>query len=179
VLDGVLNATGLKDQNIDVKFKVPEQLQLGYYQKFKKDWSFTADAMWVNMSAFGINHVSVNSDMTSAKLSVDGSFRDMYIFTTGLRYQYRPDLALSVGGAYATSPTSDGRRTIALPLDRVIAVGGGVEWQWKGFAIHHNLNYADLGDGDLDQDNGLAGRVKGSFDSNYAVVLDNQIIKRF
>jgi len=61
----------------------------------------------------------------------------------------------------------------------VIAVGGGVDWQWKGFAIHHNLNYADLGDGDLDQDNGLAGRVKGSFDSNYAVVLDNQIIKRF
>lgn len=179
VLDGVLNATGLKNQNIDVKFKVPEQLQLGYYQAFKKDWSFTADAMWVNMSAFGINHVSVNSDMTSAKLSVDGSFRDMYIFTTGLRYQYRPDLAFSLGGAYATSPATDGRRTLALPLDRVIAVGGGVDWQWKGFAIHHNLNYADLGDGDLDQDNGLAGRVKGSFDSNYAVVLDNQIIKRF
>jgi len=179
LLDGVLNATGLKDQNIDVKFKVPEMLQLGYYQAFNKDWSFTADALWVNMSAFGINHVSINSDMTSAKLSVDGSFRDMYIFTTGLRYQYRPDLAFSVGCAYATSPTSDGRRTIALPLDRVIAIGGGVEWQWKGFELHHNLNYADLGDGDLDQDNGLAGRVKGSFDTNYAVVLDNQIIKRF
>ena len=179
VLDGLLNASGLKDQHIDVKFKVPEMVQLGYYRDLSEDWSFTADALWVNMSAFGINHVSVNSDMTSAKLSVDGSFRDMYIFTTGLRYQYRPDLAFSVGGAYATSPTSDGRRTIALPLDRVIAVGAGVQWQWKGFELHHNLNYADLGDGDLDQDNGLAGRVKGSFDTNYAVVLDNQIIKRF
>jgi long-chain fatty acid transport protein len=179
VLDGVLNASGLKDQSIDVKFRVPEIVQLGYYQAFKQDWSFTADALWINMSAFGINHVSVNSDMTSATLSLDGSFKDMYIFTTGLRYQYRSDLAFSVGGAYATSPTSDGRRTIALPLDRVIAVGAGVEWQWKGFELHHNLNYADLGDGDLDQDNGLAGRIKGSFDTNYAVVLDNQIIKRF
>jgi len=179
VLDGVLNASGLKDQNIDVKFKVPEMVQLGYYQAFKKDWSFTADAVWVNMSAFGINHVSVNSDMTSATVSLDGSFKDMYIFTTSLRYQYRSDLAFSVGGAYATSPTSDGRRTVALPLDRVIAIGAGVEWEWKGFELHHNLNYADLGDGDLDQDNGLAGRVKGSFDTNYAVVLDNQIIKRF
>ena len=81
--------------------------------------------------------------------------------------------------AIPSVPATDGRRTIALPLDRVIAVGGGVEWQWKGFAIHLNLNYADRGDGDLDQDNGLVGRVKGSFDTNYAVVLDNQIIKRF
>ena len=179
VLDGVLNASGLKDQHIDVKFKVPESVQVGYYQDLTKDWSFTLDAMWINMSAFGINHVSVNSDMTSATVSVDGSFKDTYVFTTGLRYQYRSDLAFSVGGAYVTSATTDGRRTLALPLDRVIAVGTGVEWQWKGFQIHNTLNYADMGDGNLDQDNGLAGRVKGSFDRNYAVVLDTQVIKRF
>jgi len=179
VLDGLLNASGLKDQSIDVKFKVPEMVQLGYYQDLNEDWSFTADMLWVNMSGFGINHVSVNSDMTSATVSLDGSFKDTYAFMGGLRYQYRPDLAFSVGAAYMTSPATDGRRTIALPLDRIIAVGGGVEWQWQGFMIHHNLNYANMGDGDVDQDNGLAGRIEGSFDTNYAVVLDNQIIKRF
>jgi long-subunit fatty acid transport protein len=140
-----------------------------------KDWSFTLDAMWINMSQFGINHVSVDS----ASVSLDGSFKDNWLFSTGLRYRYRPDLAFSVGGLYMTSPTTDARRTIALPVDRVIAVGAGVEWQWKGFVIHNNLNYADLGDGDLDQDGGLAGRIEGSFDTNYAVVLDTQIIKRF
>ena len=179
VLDGLLNASGLKDQSIDVKFKVPEMVQLGYYQDLNDDWSFTADMLWVNMSGFGINHVSVNSDMTSATVSLDGSFKDTYAFMGGLRYQYRPDLAFSEGAAYMTSPATDGRRTIALPLDRIIAVGGGVEWQWRGFMIHHNLNYANLGDGDVDQDNGLAGSIEGSFDTNYAVVLDNQIIKRF
>ena len=61
----------------------------------------------------------------------------------------------------------------------MIAVGAGVEWQWKGFIIHNYLNYADLGDGDLDQDGGLAGSIEGSFDTNYPVVLDAQIIKRF
>mgnify|MGYP000385064753 CR=1 FL=1 len=65
------------------------------------------------------------------------------------------------------------------PQGLIAAVGAGVEWQWKGFEIHNNLNYADLGDGDLDQDGGLAGRIEGSFDTNYAVVLDTQIIKRF
>ena len=179
VLDGLLKASGLMNQNIDVDFKVPEQIQLGYYQDLTQDWSFTADALWINMSAFGINHVSVNSDMTSATVSLDGSFKDAYAFTGGLRYQYQPDLAFSVGGAYMTSPVSDARRTIALPLDRVIAVGAGVEWEWKGFMVHSNLNYANLGDGDLDQDGGLAGRVKGAFDTNYAVVLDTQVIMRF
>lgn len=179
VLDGVLNATGLKDQNIDVKFKVPEQVQVGYYQAFRDDWSFTLDAMWINMSAFGINHVSVNSDMTSATVSVDGSFRDTWLFSAGLRHQYRPDLAFSVGGMYLKSPASDGRRTIALPLDRAIAVGAGVEWQWKGLEIQNTLNYAHFGDGDIDQDGGLAGRINGSFDRNYAVILDTQVIKRF
>ena len=173
VLKGLLKATGVKNQNIDVDFKVPEQVQLGYYQEFREDWSFTADAMWINMSNFGINHVSVNSDMTSATASLDGSFRDMYVFTTGLRYRYRPDLAFSVGGAYATSATSDARRTIALPLDRVIAVGAGVEWRWRDYRVHTNLTYADLGDGDLDQDGGLAGRVK------YAQLLNDASEVRF
>ena len=78
-----------------------------------------------------------------------------------------------------SSPASESKRSLALPLDRIIAVGAGVEWQWKGFEIHANLNYADLGENKLDQDGGLAGRVKGSFDRNYAVILDAQIIKRF
>jgi len=179
VLEAGLGALGLLDQNIDVQFKVPEQVQLGYYQAFKDDWSFTLDVMWINMSAFGINHVSVNSDLTSGTVSVDGSYKDTWLFSAGLRYQYRPDLAFSAGAMYVTPPSSDGRRTIALPLDRVIAVGGGVEWQWKGFEIHNSLNYAHIGDANLDQDNGLAGRINGSFDTHYAVVLDTQLIKRF
>lgn len=179
VLDGVLNASGLKGQDVDVDFKVPQMVQMGYFQDLKNDWSFTVDAMWIDMSAFGVTHVSVDSAIDSIDVSVDGSFKDAYFFAAGLRYQYRPDLAFSAGAGYMTSPVSNGRRTLGLPLDRVITVGAGVEWKWKGFEIHNNLNYADLGDGDLDQDNGLAGRVKGSFSKNYAVVLDTQIIKRF
>jgi hypothetical protein len=46
---------------------------------------------------------------------------------------------------HLTPPSSDGRRSIALPLDRVIAVGGGVEWQWKDFEMHNSLSYAHIG----------------------------------
>jgi len=175
LLKAGLDALGLLDRDIDVDFTVPEMVQLGYYQAFRDKWSFTVDTLWVNMSEFGVTHVSVDS----ANVSVTGEFKDTWLFSTGLRYQYRPDLAFAVGGMYMTSPAADSKRNIALPLDRVITIGAGVEWEWKGLQIHNNLNYADLGDGDLDQDGGRAGRIEGSFDKNYAVVLDTQIIKRF
>ena len=78
-----------------------------------------------------------------------------------------------------TSPASNSKRSLALPLDRVIGVGAGVEWEWKGYEIHSSLNYVDLGDGKIDQDGGLAGRVKGSVDYKHALILDMQLIKRF
>mgnify|MGYP001812323933 CR=1 FL=1 len=170
-----LDALGLLDSDIDVDFTVPEMVQLGYYQAFSEDWSFTLDALWVNMSEFGVTHVSVDP----ASVSFDGEYRDTWLFSAGLRHQYRPDLAFSVGGMYLPSPVSDSKRHIALPLDNALAVGAGVEWQWKGLTIKSSLNYAYLGDGDIDQDGGLAGRINGSFDENYAVVLGTQVIKRF
>lgn len=175
LLEGALKATGLWEKNVNVDFKVPQQAQVGYFQEFMDDWSFTLDAVWLDTSEFGIEHVSV-SDLD---VSVPAQFKDAWSFMVGLRHEYRPDLAFSVGAAYLTSPASQSKRTLALPLDRVIAVGAGVEWQWKGLEIHSSLNYADLGDGKLDQDGGLAGRVEGSFDRNYAVILDMQFIKRF
>jgi len=175
VLKDGLKALGLFNKNVDVDFKVPQQVQLGYYQEFKQDWSFTVDAVWIDMSEFGIEHVSIGTD----HVSLPSEFKDTWAYTAGLRYQYRPDLAFSIGAAHMSSPASKRKRNIALPLDRIIAVGAGVEWQWKGYQLHTNLNYADFGDGKLDQESGLPGRIKGSFDYNHAVILDMQIIKKF
>lgn len=175
VLEDILQMQGLLGRDVDVDFEVPQQVQVGYFQQFKNDWSFTLDAIWFDTSEFGIESVSIGAD----RLSLPAEFKDAWAFTVGLRHEYRPDLAFSVGAAYLTSPASQSKRSLALPLDRVFGIGAGVEWQWNGFEIHSSLNYFNLGDGKLDQDGGLAGRVKGSFDRNYAVVLDMQLIKRF
>jgi long-chain fatty acid transport protein len=178
VYQRALENLGLFGQDINVDFVVPQQVQLGYYQEFKKDWSFTLDAIWIDMSEFGVEHVSVGPD----HVSLPSEFRDAFAYTTGLRYEYRSDLAFSVGAAYMTSPATDSKRSLALPLDRILAYGAGVEWHWKGLEIHSNLNYVDFGDNDIDQGNAVPlgpGRVKGSFDYNHAVILDMMFIKKF
>jgi len=176
LLEDALRSAGLLDQHIDVDFKIPAIAQLGYYQEFMDKWSFTVDGMWLNTSDFGVSHVSIGS---AESLTVNTDFRDAWLFSGGLKYHYRPDLAFSVGAMRMSSPISDGRRGVGLPLDRIVVVGAGVNWQWKDLSIATNLNYIDKGDGHVDQDGGLAGRVKGSFNKNYAVLLDMQVSKRF
>ena len=175
LLEASLKANGLYDETVNVDLKVPQSVQMGYFQEFKEDWSFTFDAIWVDTSEFKISHLSVGDE----QVSVPSTFKDAWAFSAGLRYQYRPDLAFSVGALHMSSPASDSKRNLPLPLDRTIAVGAGVESKWKGFEVHTSLNYLDLGDGKIDQDGGLAGRVKGDFDFYHALVLDVQLIKRF
>jgi long-chain fatty acid transport protein len=177
LLNAALEISGLDNEKIDVDFKIPEQLQVGLYHELTDRLSLTVDGIWINMSRFGVNSVSIESD----SLFVQSDYRDMYVGSAGLKYYTRPDLALSIGALYATSPISDSNRTVGLPLDRTIVVGGGLEWQLRDdLVLHSSLNYIDLGDGEVEQDGGfLTGTVSGSFRDNYAIALDLQITKRF
>ncbi|HSR88306.1 MAG TPA: hypothetical protein VLL07_05090, partial [Pontiella sp.] len=106
-------------------------------------------------------------------------FKDMWVTSVGLKYRYGEERAVSVGGLYATSGVSDKNRDIGLPIDRVVGGGLGYEMPVKNYFMHMNLNYFDLGDGDVDQQGGaLTGDFSGSFKRNWAVMLDFQFRKR-
>jgi len=172
-----LAALDLLGTEVDVDFTVPAQAQLGVYTELSDRWSLTGDLMWIDMSEFGITRVSVAKDSISVR--TDG-FRDMWIGTAGVKYRYADQRAVSFGALYATSPTTDSKRVLAIPLDRVISVGAGIELPCFGFVCHTSLSYVDMGDGDLSEDGGpLRGSVDGSFGSNWAVALDFQIVMRF
>jgi len=98
----------------------------------------------------------------------------------GVKYSYADQHAISFGALYATSPTTDSKRVLALPFDRIISAGVGIELPCFGFVCHTNLSYVDFGDGDLSEDGGpLLGSVDGAFCSNWAVALDFQIVMLF
>jgi long-chain fatty acid transport protein len=162
-----LAAANLLGTEVDVDFTVPAQAQIGVYSELSPRWSVTGDLIWINMSEFGITRGS-------------DDFQDMWIGSAGVKYRYADQRAVSVGVLYASSPTTDSRRSIALPFDRVISVGAGLERPCFGFVCYASLSYLDLGDGDLSEDGGpLLGSIEGSFSSNWAVALDFQLRKRF
>jgi len=171
-----LAAANLLGKEVDVDVTVPPQAQVGVYRELSPRWSVTGDLIWINMSEFGITRVSVAQDSISVR---NDDFQDMWIGSAGVKDRYADQRAVSVGVLYASSPTIDSRRSIALPFDRVISVGAGFEGPCFSFVCHASLNYVDIGD-DASEDGGpLLGSVEGSFSSNWAVALDFQLRKRF
>lgn len=176
VLREALAALDLLGTEIDVDFTVPQQLQVGFYTELSNHWSLTGDLIWLDMSEFGIAQISIEAD----SINLDGQFQDMVVATAGLKYRYGEDRAISVGGLYSSSPVKDSKRVLGLPFDRVIGGGVGLDIPMLGYPCHINLNYFDLGDGDVSHTGGpLTGSVDGSFDRNFAVMLDFQFKKSF
>jgi long-chain fatty acid transport protein len=176
LLRETLAAANLLGTEVDVDFTVPAQLQAGYYTEFSERWSMTGDVMWIDMSEFGITHIRVEQ----GSVSVNSKFRDMWVANASLKYRYGENRAVSVGGLYSSSPVTDGNRDAGLPFDRVIGAGVGIDMPVLNYLCHVNLNYFDLGDGDIDQKGGpLTGDFKGSFNENWAVMLDLQFRKIF
>lgn len=71
-----LNDLGLLGEEIDVDFKVPQQLQLGLFHQFNDRYSITADVFWVDTSVFGVTSVAAGPD----SLSVDSTFKDTFFY---------------------------------------------------------------------------------------------------
>jgi long-chain fatty acid transport protein len=174
-LRGILASANLLGTEVDVDFTIPAQVQFGCYHDFSERWSMTGDLIWVDMSEFGLTSVQVEAD----RFSVDSKFEDNWIMSTGLKYSYGDERAISVGGMYATSASSNRDRTIALPLDRIIGGGVGYARPIKSYHMHMNLNYFDFGSGDVNTKGGpLTGDFKGSFSRNWGLMLDFQFRKR-
>jgi long-chain fatty acid transport protein len=172
LLREALAALDLLGTEIDVDFTVPAIAQAGIYTELNDRWSLTGDVIWLDMSEFGITHLKVEQE----SISVDGTFRDMWITTAGVKYRFDEDRAISLGALYATSPVKDSKRIIALPMDRIVGGGIGLSLPVLDYPSQINLNFFDLGEAKVTADGGLlTGDFNGSFDRNYAVMLDIQI----
>jgi long-chain fatty acid transport protein len=172
LLREALAAADLLGTEIDVDFTVPAIAQVGIYTELNDRWSVTGDVIWLDMSEFGVTHLKVEQE----SISVDGIFRDMWITTAGVKYRFDEDRAISLGALYATSPVKDSKRIIALPMDRIVGGGIGMNLPVLDYPCQINLNYFDMGEAKVTADGGvLTGDFDGSFDKNYAVMLDIQV----
>jgi long-chain fatty acid transport protein len=165
-----LNNQGLLGQEIDVDFKVPQQVQVGLFHQINQRYSVTADVYWIDTSEFGVTSVSAGPDHVSVK----STFKDTYLTSIGLGYRWDKRTQVNVGLGYMKSPVDDDERTLYLPLDEIWILGAGVERTLdNGDIITVNFEYVDIGDAPVDQENSvLTGRVKGEYHDNYAALLD-------
>jgi long-chain fatty acid transport protein len=136
---------------------------------------------WQDWSGFGNIDISLDSD-TSRSATQDLGYDDTWHFALGLQYRLANPWLLSIGCAYDTSPTdSSKKRTPALPLDRQVRAGAGLQYDLnQDVTLGLAYEYMDLGDGRINQQGGnLRGDLKGEYQKNHIHFLGVNLVWKF
>ena len=143
----------------------PQTVEVGIRYKLNEEWNLMANADWEEWSKFSDNYLSVQNGVLNPAAALDRDWKDTWhagiaaARHTGNRFY-------SMGFSYDSSPVSDGKRTIDLPMDEQIKLSAGMGLQQTenmSYAIGATLMYA--GEAKVDQ-TAQGVRFKGKFDTN-------------
>jgi long-chain fatty acid transport protein len=166
-----LQSSGALDRAIGIDATLPRSLIAGMFHEFPGGNALTIDLIWLDFSQFGFSTASAG-DTSIVEQSTD--YEDIFAASAGLRFPIKPGWEMQVGGLYLSEPVKDENRSLALRLDRIFGVGGGIRRtvnERHGFSL--NLTYFDLGDAPVQTgDLPLVGTLRGEFDTHHAVLLD-------
>lgn len=166
-LSTAVEALGLRGINLTADLKMPQQVLVGLQQQLTEDLALVVNADWQDWSQFGAIEVAVASDTVRA-LSTDIQSQDTWHVGVGLRWQATPKWLLTTGFGYDSSAFDTSDRSPALPVDRQIRVGAGVQYELsEDLALGFAYTYANLGRAPIQHAGGpLQGQLYGNYDRN-------------
>jgi long-chain fatty acid transport protein len=172
VLGPILEEQGLVGADVEIENTLPQRVVAGMYHQLPSGAEITVDAMWMQFSEFGTTSVSLAGE--TLEIDESGAFEDFWGMAFGYTFPAHDGKRWSVGVFGVTAPVDDDERSLALALDRIWGIGGGLSFELgNGQLVDVNLNLIDHGEAPVDTGPDLArGRVVGETDQPYAVVAD-------
>jgi long-chain fatty acid transport protein len=149
---------GILDEKIDINMRVPQSVQLGFYYRPSEGpfdrLALMGDMTWIDWSRFGKVDIEVGNVSTTSKTNYD----DIWVG--------------SLGFTYVSSAISNDDRDLALPLDEFYIFGIGAFSQLTPrVGVQTNFLAIFGGDGKIDQQGALAGRLVGKYDRRQTFAL--------
>ena len=160
--------------SVKLQWDNPQTVELGIRYKLNEEWHLMANADWEEWSKFSDNYLSVQNGVLNPAAALDRDWKDTWhagiaaARHTGNRFY-------SMGFSYDSSPVSDGKRTIDLPMDEQIKLSAGMGLQQTekmSYALGATLMYA--GEGKVDQ-TAQGVRFKGKFDTNLILFVGGTV----
>jgi len=181
VLTGVLNLLGLTGSKLELEMEIPQAVMASGYHELTERLAIMGNVGWQDWSSFGNIDVSIDSEISN-NLTADLGYEDTWHFAFGAQYRLAEPWLLSAGLAYDTSPADSGKkRTPALPLDRQIRVGTGLQYDWNDdITLGAAYEFLDLGDCSINRSGGnLRGDLKGDYQKNHIHFLNINVVWKF
>jgi long-chain fatty acid transport protein len=152
----------------------PQVLEIGMRYKLNDTWRLMANADWEDWSEFSDNFLFVQGGTLNPSAALDREWKDTW--HVGLAAaRHTANKVYSMGIAYDSSPVSDGKRTIDLPMDSQLRVSAGIATDSSkrlDYSLGATLMYA--GDAVVDQ-TAQGVRFKGEFDNNFILFVGGSV----
>ncbi len=174
--------TRLLNKKVELGQTAPQTVMLSGYHELTDQLAMMGNFGWQNWKEFGQIDVTISSASASQSLTTDAHFHDTWHGAIGVQYRLAPPVLFSAGFAYDSSPVSKFHRTPALPLDRNLRFGTGLQYV-MGEATTVGLAYEFLDGGSADIANlrrgPLAGTLQGHYSTNYINFVTLNMIRKF
>ena len=161
-----------------LKWDNPQLIRVGASYRLNDEWHLLADADWEDWSEFSDNLLVVQGGTLDPSAAIDRQWRDTWhVGIAAVRK--KSNRAYSIGLSYDSSPVSDGKRTIDLPMDRQVKLSAGFATEQSrrfDYALGATLLHA--GDGKVDQ-TAQGVRFKGKFDANLVLFVGGSVRYKF
>lgn len=171
VLKPILEQQGKLNNDIEISNRLPQRIMAGVYHEMDSGNYYTVDGGWMEFSKFGTTNLALNG--TDLTYDDSGTYNNIWAMALGLGFP-SGKYTWKAGAFYLSSPVDDDKRTLAMALDRIWGVGGGVSFALQGTRhMDINLNLLDVGEAPVDTGaNPVRGRVVGKTENPYVLMID-------
>jgi len=152
----------------------PQLVEIGLRYRLGDEWHLMANADWEEWSEFSDNYLFVEGGVLDPAAALDRDWKDTWHAGIAAA-RHVGNKIYSMGASYDSSPVSDGKRTIDLPMDEQFKLSAGMAIQGSerlSYALGATVMYA--GEGKVDQ-TAQEVRFKGKFDTNLILFVGGSV----
>jgi long-chain fatty acid transport protein len=166
-LTAALRKSGAIGSKLNLDMTEPQQMMSSVVYQLTPRFALMGDLGWQNWSAFGQTVLGISAK-NQKTVAVDMHFSDTWHTAIGGQYRIGERWLWSAGFAYDSSPVSEANRSPALPLDRQLRYGTGIQYTLnENITVGAANEIVDGGKAPYNAMRGpLAGRLQGGFPNN-------------
>jgi long-chain fatty acid transport protein len=165
---------------VNIPMQEPQQVMASALYEVLPNFSLMGNVGWQNWSAFGEFPIGITT-VTQRSVSANLHFSDTFQLAIGQQFRFADKWLWSAGFAYDSSSVSKANRLAALPIDRQLRYGTGIQYEInRDITAGASAELLDAGPAPYTANRGLlAGTLQGHYSTNYLNFVAVNVIWKF